>query len=284
MSTKVKSNTVMKENFPRTEEPTWKDNIEYLFKTKIDLDTTQQQAKTTRRPEPSWRDNIEYLFKTEIKPPKAPESRKEGATNVVWQNTSVNRAHREKMNGHTGVNLWFTGLSGSGKTTLANAVEEQLHQMGFRTFLLDGDNLRHGLCSDLDFSAESRSENIRRVAELVNLFLQNGVIILTTFISPFSADRQMVREIVPEGDFIEVYCNSSLEVCEKRDVKGLYKLARAGEIKNYTGISSPYEVPQNSDIVVDTGNQELKESVHTVLHKLKEMKVIDFKHKDHFVF
>ncbi len=284
MSTKGKSNTVMKENFPRTEEPTWKDNIEYLFKTKIDLENTKQQPKTPRRPEPSWRDNVEYLFKTEIKPTKVPETNKKGATNVVWQDTSVNRTHREKMNGHTGVNLWFTGLSGSGKTTLANAVEEQLHQMGFRTFLLDGDNLRHGLCSDLDFSPESRSENIRRVAELVNLFLQNGVIILTTFISPFSADRQMVREIVPEGDFIEVYCNSSLEVCEKRDVKGLYKLARAGEIKNYTGISSPYEVPQNSDIVVDTGSQELKESVHTVLHKLKEMQVIDFKHLDHFVF
>lgn len=186
------------------------------------------------------------------------------------------------MNGHCGVNLWFTGLSGSGKSTLADAVEKRLYEMGLRTYLLDGDNLRHGLCSDLGFSREERSENIRRIAEVVKLFLENGVVTLSTFVSPFQADRQKVRELVSGGDFIEIFCHCPLEICEQRDVKGLYRLARAGKIKNYTGISSPYEEPTSADIVVDTGNQTLEESVQIVLQQLQNVGVITLTQSNQF--
>lgn len=158
--------------------------------------------------------------------------------NVVWHHATVTRTRREAMNGHRSVILWFTGLSGAGKSTLAHAVEEELHRRGCRTFVFDGDNVRHGLCADLGFSAGDRVENIRRLGEMAKLFLEAGVIALTAFISPFRADRERVRSLVPHGEFLEIYCRCPLEVCEQRDVKGLYKRARAGDIKDFTGISS----------------------------------------------
>ncbi|WP_018953870.1 adenylyl-sulfate kinase [Thioalkalivibrio sulfidiphilus] len=196
------------------------------------------------------------------------------SSNVVWHHATVTRVRREELNGHRSVILWFTGLSGAGKSTLAHAVEEQLHQRRCRTFVFDGDNVRHGLCSDLGFSAEDREENIRRVGEMAKLFLEAGVISLTAFISPFRSDRERVRSLVPHGDFLEIYCRCPLEVCEARDVKGLYKRARAGEIKDFTGISSPYEEPEVPELVVDTGNLPLEESVNQVLDLLEERGII----------
>jgi adenylylsulfate kinase len=196
------------------------------------------------------------------------------SSNVVWHHATVTRVRREAQNDHRSVILWFTGLSGAGKSTLAHAVEEQLHQRGCRTFVFDGDNVRHGLCSDLGFSTEDRVENIRRVGEMAKLFLEAGVISLTAFISPFRADRERVRSLVPHGDFLEIYCRCPVEVCEARDVKGLYKRARAGEIKDFTGISSPYEEPEVPELVVDTGALSLEESVDQVLRLLEERGII----------
>ncbi|MEN8258259.1 MAG: adenylyl-sulfate kinase [Thermodesulfobacteriota bacterium] len=194
--------------------------------------------------------------------------------NVVRHRAAVIRSRRETLNGHMSANLWFTGLSGSGKSTLAHAVEERLHLMGCRTYVFDGDNVRHGLCGDLGFSLEDRGENLRRIAEMVNLFLDAGVISLTAFISPLHADRQRVKEILGEENLIEVYCNCSLEICEQRDVKGLYKKARMGEIKNYTGISSPYEPPPSPDIELNTGEQPVNECVKLIIDELKERGII----------
>lgn len=191
------------------------------------------------------------------------------STNVVWHQATIDRQMREAMNGHKSVILWFTGLSGSGKSTLAHAVEDKLHKMKCRTFVLDGDNIRHGLCNDLGFSDEDRVENIRRIGEVSKLFVEAGVIAMTAFISPFRADRERVRGLVMHGDFIEIYCKASLEVCEQRDVKGLYKKARAGEIKAFTGISSPYEAPENPEIVVETGNDPLDKCADQVLDLLR---------------
>lgn len=195
-------------------------------------------------------------------------------SNVVWHHATVTRERREALNGHRSVMLWFTGLSGAGKSTLAHAVEEHLYQMGCRTFVFDGDNVRHGLCSDLGFSAEDRVENIRRVGEMAKLFLEAGVIALTAFISPFRADRQRVRSLVPHGEFLEIYCRCPLDMCEKRDVKGLYRRARAGEIKDFTGISSPYEEPENPELVVDTGELSLEQSMGKVIEFLQERGVV----------
>ncbi len=196
------------------------------------------------------------------------------ASNIIWHHAIVTRARREQLNGHKSVILWFTGLSGAGKSTLAHAVEEELHRRGCRTFVLDGDNVRHGLCADLGFSAGDRVENIRRVGEVAKLFLEAGVIVLTAFISPFRADRERVRSLVPHGDFLEIYCCCPLEVCEQRDVKGLYKRARAWEIKDFTGISSPYEAPENPELAVDTGRRPLEDCVAQVMGLLKERGVI----------
>jgi adenylylsulfate kinase len=196
------------------------------------------------------------------------------STNVVWHHATVTRARREQLNGHKSVILWFTGLSGAGKSTLAHAVEERLHQLGCRTFVMDGDNVRHGLCADLGFSEESRKENIRRVGEAAKLFLEAGVIVLTAFISPFRDDRARVRKLVPHGEFLEIYCRCPIEVCETRDVKGLYKRARAGEIKDFTGISSPYEEPMATELAVDTGALSLEDSVVRVIAMLVERGVI----------
>jgi adenylylsulfate kinase len=195
---------------------------------------------------------------------------KNNGNNVVWHRATVSRERREKLNGHRSVNLWFTGLSGSGKSTLAHAVEERLHRSGCRTFVFDGDNVRHGLCGDLSFSQEDRSENIRRIGEMIGLFLEAGVISLSAFISPLREDRQRVREIIGPEHFIEIHCHCPLEVCEERDVKGLYKKARQGKIKNYTGISAPYEEPLNPDLKVNTSAQSLDECVELILALLAE--------------
>jgi adenylylsulfate kinase len=189
---------------------------------------------------------------------------------VMWHHATVTRARREKMNNHRSVIAWFTGLSGSGKSTLAHAVEERLHQMGCRTFVLDGDNVRHGLCSDLGFSPEDRVENIRRIGEIAKLFQEAGVIVLTAFISPFHSDRDRVRSLIPHGEFLEIYCRCPIEVCEDRDVKGLYKRARKGEIKEFTGISSPYEEPTDPETVVDTASTPIDECVESVIALLVE--------------
>ncbi|MCG8035536.1 MAG: adenylyl-sulfate kinase [Candidatus Thiodiazotropha taylori] len=194
--------------------------------------------------------------------------------NIVWHQATVTRDRREKMNLHRAKLLWFTGLSGSGKSTLAHALEERLHQRGCRTYVFDGDNVRHGLCNDLGFSVDDRTENIRRIGEMSKLFVEAGVIALTAFISPIREDRNRARELFDEGDFIEVYIKASIETCESRDVKGLYKKAREGIIKNFTGISSPYEAPENPEIVVDTENREVDECVDSLLAALEEQGVI----------
>ncbi|QPD03441.1 MAG: Adenylyl-sulfate kinase [Candidatus Nitrospira kreftii] len=189
--------------------------------------------------------------------------------NVVWHHATVTRARREVQNGHRSAIVWFTGLSGSGKSTLAHAVEDHLHQRGCRSFVLDGDNVRHGLCGDLGFSAQDRQENIRRIGEMAKLFMEAGVIVLTAFISPYRADRERVRGMVECGDFIEIYCDAPIEVCEARDVKGMYKKARAGLISEFTGISSPYEIPENPEITVETGRFDLDVCVQQVMGEME---------------
>jgi len=200
------------------------------------------------------------------------ESKK--STNVVWHQATIERPQREELNGHKSAILWFTGLSGSGKSTLAHAVEDRLYEMNCHTYVLDGDNVRHGLCGDLGFSDQDRVENIRRVGEVAKLFTEAGVITLTAFISPFIADRDRVRDLVAKGDFIEIYCQCALEVCESRDVKGLYKKARAGEIPEFTGINSPYEEPANAEITVDTAALSLEECVDKVIGYMQGQGII----------
>lgn len=196
------------------------------------------------------------------------------STYTVWHHATVTRARREQLNGHKSVIIWFTGLSGAGKSTLAHAVEERLHQIGCRTFVFDGDNVRHGLCGDLDFSEEGRRENIRRIGEMAKLFVESGVIALTAFISPFRTDRLKVRNLSAPGDFIEVYCRCPIEVCELRDVKGMYRRARAGEIRDFTGISSPYEEPENPELAIDTGSMPLDQCVDQVIGYLQDRGLI----------
>lgn len=188
--------------------------------------------------------------------------------NLVWHHATVTRARREAQNGHRSAIIWFTGLSGSGKSTLAHAVEEALYQKGCRTFVLDGDNVRHGLCGDLGFSSKDREENIRRIGEMAKLFMEAGVIVLTAFISPYRADRERVRGMVGQGDFIEIYCDAPIEVCEARDVKGMYKKARAGQIAEFTGISSPYEAPESPELTVNTGADKLNKCVEQVIAEM----------------
>lgn len=203
--------------------------------------------------------------------------------NIVFHQATVTRNRRELQNNHRGVIIWFTGLSGAGKSTLAHAVEEKLHQMGCRTFVLDGDNVRHGLCRDLGFSNQNRMENIRRVGEVAKLFMEAGVIVLTAFISPFRADREHVRDMVGNSDFIEIFCDSTIQVCENRDVKGLYKKARAGEILEFTGITSPYERPDKPEVIVETGRLPLTDCVDTVMESLETVLTLfssDYINKD----
>jgi adenylylsulfate kinase len=206
--------------------------------------------------------------------PLAPITGISVSSNVIWHHATVTRARREAQNGHRGAIIWFTGLSGSGKSTLAHAVEEALHQRGCRTFVMDGDNVRHGLCGDLSFTSTDRQENIRRIGEMAKLFMEAGVIVLTAFISPFSADRERVRGMVEHGDFIEIYCNTPLEICESRDVKGIYKKARAGQIPEFTGISSPYEIPSNPELTVPTGTEELDICVQQVISEMMQRGII----------
>ena len=199
------------------------------------------------------------------------------STNIAWHQASVDRTARAEQRGHRGRRsaiLWFTGLSGSGKSTLANAVNAALFTRGLATYVLDGDNVRHGLCKDLGFSDADREENIRRIGEVAKLFLDSGVIVLTAFVSPFRADRDKARELVEDGDFLEIHCAADLDVCESRDPKGLYAKARAGQIKEFTGISSPYEAPEAPELKIDTGSQELAESVEVVLKALEQRGVI----------
>ncbi|RKZ53409.1 MAG: adenylyl-sulfate kinase [Candidatus Parabeggiatoa sp. nov. 3] len=198
------------------------------------------------------------------------------SSNTVWHHATVTRQRRADLNQHQSILLWFTGLSGAGKSTLAHALEERLYQMGYHTFVLDGDNVRQGLCGDLGFSNENRIENIRRVSEMSKLFLEAGVIVLTAFISPFHADRQKARNLVGE-DFVEIYCDCPLSVCEDRDVKGLYRRAKAGEIKDFTGISSPYEQPKQAELVVKTGEKSIDECVDQILEYLIERGVYERK-------
>ncbi len=188
--------------------------------------------------------------------------------NITWHHAHITRADREKLNGHKAAILWFTGLSGCGKSTLATAVEGALFEKGCRTIVLDGDNIRHGLNSNLGFSPEDRTENIRRIGEVAKIFTETGVIAMTAFISPYRADRDKVRALVGEGEFIEVFVKCDLAICEERDPKGLYKKARAGEIPQFTGISAPYEEPEKAELVVDTGAETLEESAAKVLSLL----------------
>ena len=196
------------------------------------------------------------------------------STNIVWHHSTVTRAARAHQRGHRSAILWFTGLSGAGKSTLANAVNSALFEQGLACYVLDGDNVRHGLCKDLGFSDADREENIRRIGEVAKLFVDAGVVALTAFVSPFKADRDKVRALVEPGDFIEIHCAADLGVCEQRDTKGLYAKARAGEIKEFTGISSPYEAPENPELRIDTGSQDLDACVAQVLAYLEANGII----------
>jgi adenylylsulfate kinase len=187
------------------------------------------------------------------------------ATNVTWHEHKVTKEERYKLNGHKGAVLWFTGLSACGKSTIANAVDDMLFEAGKHSFVLDGDNIRMGLNKNLGFSAEDRAENIRRIGEVAKLFAHAGSFTLTAFISPYRADRDKVRELLGPGEFIEIYVDASIETCEQRDPKGLYKKARAGEIKNFTGISDPYEAPQKPELVLDSNTKGIEELAREVI-------------------
>jgi adenylylsulfate kinase len=205
---------------------------------------------------------------------KAAAMEQKKSSNVVWHAAAVTRQDRERLFGHRGAVLWFTGLSGSGKSTVAHEVENRLHGMGCHTYVLDGDNVRHGLNGDLGFSAEDRQENIRRLAELVKLFSDAGVIVLAAFISPFRADRERARKLLPKGAFFEVYCRCGLAACEERDPKSLYKKARAGEIAEFTGISSPYEEPEHPEIIIDTDKHPVEECADMIIARLRQAGVL----------
>jgi len=192
------------------------------------------------------------------------------STNITWHEGSVSRADREKRLGQRGVTIWLTGLSGSGKSTIAVAAERELVERGRAAYVLDGDNIRHGLNKNLGFSPEDRTENIRRIGEVAKLFTDAGVIALTSFISPYRADRDAVRAIMEPGDFVEVLVDASVETCESRDVKGLYQKARAGEIPEFTGISAPYEEPDKPELVLDTNAQSVEESVAQLVGFLRD--------------
>lgn len=197
------------------------------------------------------------------------------ATNITWHSGAVTASDREKMLGQKGAVIWFTGLSGSGKSTLAHAVEEKLFGSGHLSYVLDGDNIRHGLNKNLGFSPEDREENIRRIGEVSKLFADAGILAMTAFISPYRSDRDKARSLVEEGKFIEIFVQVPLEVAEQRDPKGLYKKARAGEIKEFTGIDAPYEEPLNAELVIDTSKHSLEESAELVISYLKEKQIIE---------
>ena len=197
------------------------------------------------------------------------------ATNITWHHGAITKADRERLLNQKGVVIWFTGLSGSGKSTLAHAIEERLFERGHLSFVLDGDNIRHGLNRNLGFSPEDREENIRRIGEVANLFSQAGFITMTAFISPYREDRDRVRSLLHDGEFIEVFVKVPLDVAEERDPKGLYKKARAGEIKEFTGISAPYEAPLSPELVIDTSELDLIQSAEKVLNYLEDQGMIN---------
>lgn len=187
------------------------------------------------------------------------------SNHIIKHNYMVTKSDRNKLNNHNSFLMWFTGLSGSGKSTIANLVELELHKKGIKTYVLDGDNIRKGINKDLTFAPEDRTENIRRIAEIANLMVEAGNVVLAAFVSPYKKDRENVKNILKNSNFVEIYVNTSVEECEKRDVKGLYKKARAGEIKNMTGISAPYEAPENPDLEIITENLTIEQSVNEVL-------------------
>ncbi len=192
------------------------------------------------------------------------------STNITWHEGNVTREDREKLLAQRGVTVWLTGLSGSGKSTVAVAAEHALLERGRLAYVLDGDNVRHGLNQNLGFSPEDRTENIRRIGEVAKLFTDSGIIVMTSFISPYRADRDAVRALMGEGDFVEAYVSADVATCEQRDPKGLYKKARAGEIPEFTGISAPYEAPENPELVIDTSTQTVEESVVQLVGYLEE--------------
>jgi adenylylsulfate kinase len=194
--------------------------------------------------------------------------------NIVWQDHKITRAERSVNKNQKPCLLWFTGLSGSGKSTIANALDVSLHSRGYHTFMLDGDNVRHGLCRDLGFSDGDRVENIRRIGEISKLFSDAGLIVLSAFISPFTSDRDLVRGLFPKGEFIEVFMDTPLATCEGRDPKGLYQKARAGEIKRFTGIDSPYESPAHPEVSLDTSGLSVDDCVNTLIEYLLERDLI----------
>jgi len=195
------------------------------------------------------------------------------ATNITWHQGDIKREDRERANGHQGAVVWFTGLSASGKSTLAHALENALFEKGCKTYVLDGDNIRHGLNKDLGFSPQDREENIRRIGEVAKLFADAGLIVLTAFISPYRSDREKARKLNPKN-FIEVYVKCDIDICEQRDPKGLYKKAKAGEIPEFTGISAPYEEPENPEIVIDTGQCTVEQAVNFLLTYLNQQGII----------
>ena len=199
---------------------------------------------------------------------------KQKATNITWHHASVTREGREKLLGHKGAVIWFTGLSASGKSTIAHEVENILHERGCLTYALDGDNVRHGLNKNLGFSPEDREENIRRIGEVAKLFADAGVLAMTAFISPYRADRDKARKLLEDGKFIEVFVDCPVDVCEERDPKGLYKRAKAGEIREFTGISAPYEVPEKAEIVLNTDKLTIEESAQIVVSLLEQRGII----------
>lgn len=197
------------------------------------------------------------------------------ATNITWHERQVDKAAREKRNQHKGVVIWLTGLSASGKSTIAVEVDKILFSLGIHTYILDGDNIRHGLNKDLAFSPEDREENIRRIGEVAKLFADSGAIVLTAFISPYKKDRQIARDLLEEGDFIEVFVDADVETCKQRDPKGLYKKAIEGTIPNFTGISAPYETPEKPELVINTSKLNLKESADVLVKYLVDNNIIN---------
>ena len=194
--------------------------------------------------------------------------------NVTWYNGRVSKSDRENQHGHKAAVVWFTGLSASGKSTVAHMVEKELFSRGCSTYVFDGDNVRHGLCSDLAFSASDRTENIRRIGEMVKLFVDAGIIVLAAFISPFRKDRERIRELISEGRFFEIYMNCPTEVCSQRDKKGIYEKAKAGIIKEFTGISSPYEPPLSPELVIDSAETGADDAAGNVMLLLEQRKII----------
>lgn len=196
------------------------------------------------------------------------------SNHITWHEATVTKTDRHLLNGHKSGVLWFTGLSGSGKSTLANAVDYALFQQNYRSYVLDGDNIRHGLNRDLSFRKEDRKENIRRIGEVAKLFVDGGIIVSSAFISPFLEDRALVRKMFSTDEFIEIFLNCPIDVCENRDPKGLYKKARQGEIPDFTGITSPYEAPEDPEIIIDTNKITIEQSVEKIIFYLKERKIL----------